>query len=89
MANPILIGTLIAAIVTPEPDTKCPTCWLVEANTFHRFWRHLPSSSMISVLCSALGSPATWYERHRSTYVSTGSQIELERMLRHVDTISS
>ena len=86
----ITVLGVLAAVVVPEPDTACPVCWNAEQPAWLRSLRavlgHRPKRPALQILLrSALGgAERSWYERHREKWETTGSVLELERMIRHI-----
>ena len=84
-------------MVTPLPDTQCPTCRQAEMTWWQRFMESLfgdPNRGLITgmgtyftamlTVAMAAGPVETWYDKHRKRYVETGDEKELIRMKRHV-----
>lgn len=79
--------------------TTCEICQAAEASITARWLGRVidivaPAPSPVArmmagyadLLAATVGAaPRSWYDKHREAYARTGNEIELTRMLRHVE----
>lgn len=84
------------------PPTFCETCYRAEMTPWQRFrydlrknWGVPTAGEIIAdqtrwmarvLSIAAQEPPPSAYDRHRAEFERTGNEIELDRMLRHVET---
>jgi hypothetical protein len=84
-------GAVVASM--NRSNTKCPFCYDFETPIMLQLWDWLASGmaedamqclhEMQNAVRMVMGQ-GSWYDYHKSRFVETGDQNELDRMMRHV-----